>query len=133
MLETASETTRSSPAREALRVNLIVGRARLRLSQEALAKRAGLSRPTISRIERCAAPDVGLDVIERLSTALETSVSELFAPVDEGPADDAEIARRAAAPDDDYIDADALIAAMEEAARPAVQRYSRAGRPPVAR
>ena len=41
-----------APAREVLRVNVIVGRARARLSQEELADRAGISRPTLSRRTR---------------------------------------------------------------------------------
>ncbi|MBV8748740.1 MAG: helix-turn-helix transcriptional regulator, partial [Candidatus Eremiobacteraeota bacterium] len=39
-------------ALESLRANVIVGRARAHLSQDALAERAGISRPTVSRIER---------------------------------------------------------------------------------
>jgi transcriptional regulator with XRE-family HTH domain len=124
---------RGSPAREALRGNIIVGRARLRLSQEALAQRAGVSRPTISRIERGAAADIGIDVVERLAGALGVSVAELFTPRRDARADDAELARRAAASDDEFVDAGVLLEAIDEATAREIERYSRAGRPPLAR
>jgi transcriptional regulator with XRE-family HTH domain len=132
MQNKASNRARA-PALEALRANVIVGRARTRLSQEALAKRAGVSRPTISRIERGAADDVGLDVIQRIADALEVTVSELFVLPSGARVDDAELARRAGAPDDEFVDADALLDAVDEAAGRSPERYSRAGRPPVAR
>jgi hypothetical protein len=50
--------------------------------------------------------------------------------------DDDELARRAAAPDEEFVDARAVLEAVDEAAdRPTtgIERYSRAGRPPVAR
>jgi hypothetical protein len=50
--------------------------------------------------------------------------------------DDAELARRAAASDDEFIDADDVLHAVDEAAGAgpsAITRYSRAGRPPVRR
>jgi transcriptional regulator with XRE-family HTH domain len=134
----------SDGARELLSVNVVVGRARTRLSQHALAERSGVSRPTISRIER-AAVDVGIDAIERIATALGMQVSELFVPGDTGILDDAELARRAAAPNREFVDADALLAAIDEAdsgnaggtgvdaKRSRVRRFSRAGRPPVGR
>ena len=120
-----------APAREVLRVNVIVGRARARLSQEELADRAGISRPTLSRVER-AAGDVGLDVIERIASALGVAVAELLVPPSEARVDDRELARRAAAAEDEFVDADALLEAIDEAAGP-IERYSRAGRPSLAR
>lgn len=120
-----------APAREVLRVNVIVGRARARLSQEELAEHAGISRPTLSRVER-AAGDVGLDVIERIAGALGVAVADLLVPPCEGRVDDRELARRAAAPEDEFVDADALLEAVDEAAG-RIERYSRAGRPSVAR
>jgi transcriptional regulator with XRE-family HTH domain len=128
---TITESARA-PALEALRVNVIVGRARARLSQDELAKRASVSRQTISRIER-AATDVGIDVVDRIATALGTTVSELLVPFGPDRVDDEELARRAAAPREESIDARALLAAVDEAAgRPAeLERFSRAGRPPV--
>jgi transcriptional regulator with XRE-family HTH domain len=132
-MKSGLELGRVSPALDALRVSLIVERARLRLSQEALAERSGVSRPTISRIERGAAVDVGLDVIERLARALDISVAKLFAPQSRARVDDPELARRAAASDDEFVDARALFEAIDEAEGREIERYSRAGRPPLAR
>ena len=73
-MNNTSEAARLS-ALESLRINVIVERARARLSQSELAKKAGVSRQTISRIER-ASSDVGLAVIERIATALGTSPPE---------------------------------------------------------
>jgi transcriptional regulator with XRE-family HTH domain len=126
---------RASPAREALRVNLIVGRARARLSQQAFAERAGISRPTVSRIERGIADDVGLDVLERIAGALGVLVADLFVLASSDRVDDAELARRATATDE-FVDADDLFAAIDEAAgrkSSEIPRYSRAGRPTVRR
>lgn len=122
-----------APALEALRANVIVGRARARLSQEGLAARAGISRPTVSRIERGVADDVGLDVIQRIADALDVPVAELFVLPSSTRVDDAELARRSDAADEEFVDADALLDAVDEAAERPPERYSRAGRPPVAR
>jgi transcriptional regulator with XRE-family HTH domain len=119
-----------SPAKEILSGNVILGRARARLSQEALADRAGVSRPTISRIERSAEGDVSLETIERIAHALGIAVAELFVPAGSDAVDDREIRRRANAADDEFIDAEVLIDAIEEA-RPT--KYSNAGRKPVSR
>ena len=125
---------RAAPAMEALRANLIVGRARARLSQEQLAHRSGVSRPTISRIERGIADDVGIQTVQRLADALGLRLVDMLALTDHGSVDDGELARRAAASDDESVDADALFAAIDEAERPAaLERYSRAGRPRVRR
>jgi len=124
-----------APALEALRVNLIVGRARTQLSQEQLAEKARISRPTISRIER-GVGDVKIDVIQRIADALGVTVADLFVPTSAEGMDDAEIARRAADAREDFVDADALFEAIDEAARPAgerIRRYSRRGRPALAR
>jgi transcriptional regulator with XRE-family HTH domain len=120
-----------APAREVLRVNVIVGRARVRLSQEELAEHAGISRPTLSRVER-AAGDVGLDVIERIAGALGVAVADLLVPLREDRVGNRELARRAAAPDNEFVDADALLEAVDEAAG-RIERYSRAGRPSLGR
>lgn len=125
-----------APALEALRVNVIVGRAKARLSQDQLAQRAGISRPTLSRIERGTAGDVGIETVERIAAALGVAFAELFVLPNASRVDDAELARRAAAPAEERVDARALLAALDEAAdRPTegIERYSRAGRPPVAR
>ncbi len=125
------------PAQEILRINTIVGRARTHLSQEQLAERADVSRPTISRIER-GVGDVGVDVVERIATALGITVAELFTAESSEAVDDAEFDRRAAASDDEFDDARQVLDAVDEAAgrRPVqvpANRYSRAGRPQLAR
>lgn len=119
-------------AMEALRVNLIVGRAREKISQAELAEMASVSRPTISRIER-GTTHVSVDVVQRLADALDTSVSELFLSKGEDRPDEAELIRRASAPRSEFIEADALMAASNEAAGFPFQRYSKAGRPPMVR
>jgi len=129
-----TEQAARAPALETLRGNIIVGRARAQLSQDDLAERAGVSRPTISRIERGVASDVGIDIVQRIANALGITVAELFIPASAVHVDDDELARRAADPDSEFIDARTLLDAIDEAAgRPPLDRYSRAGRPPVAR
>src|ERR1700730_1696469 len=96
---TTSNPSRA-PALEALRVNVIVGRAQARLPQEQLAERAGISRPTVSRLER-AAGDVGVEVVQRIADALGKTVADLFVPAGPDRVDDDELARRAAAPDEE--------------------------------
>jgi transcriptional regulator with XRE-family HTH domain len=121
---------------EALRINVIVARARVRLSQEQLALRAGVSRPTISRIER-ASGDVGVEVVQRIADALGTTVSDLFVCEGEDNPSEDEILRRASAPASEFVDARAFLAALDEAdgrtAGVEMERYSRAGRPPLSR
>lgn len=120
------------PALEALRVNVIIGRARARLSQEQLAERAGVSRPTVSRIERGAA-DVGIEVVQQIADALGVAVSELFVPAGDDRLDDSEIAARLDTGEDEFIDARAVLEAVDEAAGREIERYSRAGRPALDR
>jgi transcriptional regulator with XRE-family HTH domain len=119
-------------AMETLRVNLIVARARAKLSQVELAEMALVSRPTISRIER-GTTHISVDVVQRLADALGTSVSELFLSCGVDRPDEAELIRRASAPRSEFIEAGALMAAFDEAAGHAIQRYSKAGRPALAR
>ncbi len=119
-------------AMEALRVNLIVARARAKISQAELAAKASVSRPTISRIER-GTTHVSVDTVQRLADALKTSVSELVLSRGVDRPDEAELIRRASAPRSEFIEADALMAAFDEAAGHPVQRYSKAGRPTMAR
>ena len=125
-----------SPAVEALSVNVVVARAFARLSQAQLAERAGISRPTLSKIERGVARDVSIGIIQRIADALGTDVAELLVP----PPDmhhvesDEEIAQRiASATAADIVDADVLLAAIDEADATPRKRYSNAGRPRVAR
>ena len=64
-------------ARKILAANLRAHRARLGLSQEVLADRAGLHRTYVGSVERCER-NVSLDNIERLAVALRVSVAELL-------------------------------------------------------
>jgi transcriptional regulator with XRE-family HTH domain len=127
-----------APALETLRVNVIVGRARARLSQQQLAERAGISRPTVSRLER-GVGDVGIDAVQRIADALGIAIADLFVPPSSTGVDDTELARRAAAPNSEFGDARELLKALDEAndrrrqGSTPLERYSRAGRPPVAR
>lgn len=127
----ATQHTRA-PALEDLRVNLIVERARARLSQQDLADRSGVGRNTISRIER-GTDDVSVDVVARLASTLGTTVQGLFTSgAGYDRPDDDEINRRGEASEDEFIDADTLLDAVDEAAGREIPRYSRAGRPAMA-
>lgn len=128
-----SISTARAPARaaaqERLARNVIISRARRGLSQAELADRAGISRTKLSHIE--GGGGAGLDIVDRLAAALSVDVTNLFAR-DRGdaPADDAEL--EALATEDDTVDARTLLAAVDEAAGHAPERYSRAGRPRLA-
>ena len=125
-----------SPAVEALRVNVVVERAIARLSQAQLAERAGISRPTLSKIERGVAPDVSIGIIQRIADALGVPITHLLAPLPDmhRVETDEEIAQRMElATDADFVDADVLIAAIKEADAIPRKRYSNAGRPRLAR
>ncbi len=124
-----------SPAVEALSVNVVVERAFARLSQAQLAERAGISRPTLSKIERGVAPDVSIGIIQRIADALGTSVADLLVPppdMDRVETDEEIAHRMATATPADFVDADVLLAAIAEADAPPRKRYSNAGRPPLA-
>lgn len=124
-----------SPAVEALRVNVVVERAIARLSQAQLAERAGISRPTLSKIERGVAPDVSIGIIQRIADALGTSVANLLVPTPDvhRVETDEEIAQRmATATAADFVDIDVLLAAIDEADAVPRKRYSNAGRPRLA-
>ncbi|MGH7737783.1 MAG: helix-turn-helix transcriptional regulator [Candidatus Tyrphobacter sp.] len=108
---------------EALRINLVVLRARAGLSQAALAKRSGVSRAIISELEQ-GRGDVRLTTLARVAQALGATVNELLEPWHPHPPTEDELARRAR--EDDFIDAEALLGAIDESA--AVPRYSRRGR-----
>ncbi|MBV8370856.1 MAG: helix-turn-helix transcriptional regulator [Candidatus Eremiobacteraeota bacterium] len=85
------------------------------MSQAQLAKRANVSRQTISRIER-AATDIRIEVVERIASALGVTVADLFASTGAKRVNDRELARRAATPRRDYVDARDLLLAVDEAA-----------------
>ena len=67
----------SKGARQRLAANLRGARARLGLSQERLAERAGLHRTYVGGIER-AERNVSIDNIERLAAALEVDIVDLL-------------------------------------------------------
>jgi transcriptional regulator with XRE-family HTH domain len=118
---------------EDLSAGVIGLRARRELSQSALCKLAGVSRDTLSRIERCEA-DPTLSVIDKLAKAFGVAVSDLFvSDVGDDLPDDAELARLASLGHEGWVDADALMAAMDEASGSGPARYSRAGRPRLVR
>jgi putative transcriptional regulator len=118
-------------SREILNGNLIFERARARLSQAALAEAAGVTRQTISEIERGVANPT-LDVIERIANALGVGADRLFVYRRPGLVDDVELARRRAEAPEESVDAWDALAAIEEAAGRDPARYSRAGRPRLA-
>lgn len=113
------------PLQEYLRAHLVVERARKSLSQAELAKRAGVSRYTIVKLESGEDANPRLDVLGRIAFALGVAVHELLAPIaDPHDASDGELERRAETPASDYVDAEQLLSAVEEAA----VRQSAAGR-----
>jgi transcriptional regulator with XRE-family HTH domain len=122
-----------TPALGALRANLIFERAQRRLSQQGLADLAGIGRATLSRIESAAADDVGLSTIQRLADALGIKVTRLLESGHTGPVDDDEIIRRMQDPPSEFVDAREWLKAWDEADAGVVDRYSKAGRPPISR
>jgi transcriptional regulator with XRE-family HTH domain len=70
---------KTGESRKVLAQNLRAHRGRLKLSQEALADRAGLHRTYVGSIERCER-NVSLDNIERLANALSVQVAQLLRP-----------------------------------------------------
>ncbi len=113
-------------AMELLSTNVVVLRAQRRLSQAELAKHAGIARQTISKIEG-GIGNVRVDILAKLAAALACSLADLFEPMPPS-ADDAEIRRRMHAPASEFVDADILMSALDEADR-SRPRYSHAGRP----
>jgi len=114
-------------ARRALKVNLIILRAKRGLSQVDLARHAGVSRTVVSDLEQ-GRGDARLATLARIASALETTIAELLEPWRPATVSEEELVHRARLSDDRFIDADALFAALGEA--DGVQRYSRRGRPP---
>jgi transcriptional regulator with XRE-family HTH domain len=112
-----------SLAREALRFNVLFRRAQKRLSQAALAERAGVSRTILSAIEN-GEGNVTLDSIEKLAETLDISVADLFTQNVRSGASEADLARRAHDGPEAYVDADDFLAALDDRAG----RYSPRGR-----
>lgn len=121
-----------SPAQEALAANVLTLRARRKFSQAVLAERAGISRPTVVRIE-LGEGDPKLEILSKIAAALGVGIPDLFlADSGDETADDDELARRAAQGREGNVDAWSLLHAVDEAAGHNPKRYSRAGRPRVA-
>ena len=116
------------PSREILSGNLIVARARARISQSALAEAAGITRQTISDIERGSA-NVTLDILDKIVAALGISIDRLFEPPFRGVVDDDELIRRRNAPRQDFVDARDLHVAIDEAAGRPTSGYRASRRP----
>lgn len=100
--------------REKIGANLIIARARARLTQARLARAAGVTRQTVSDIER-GATNATVDVLDELAKALTIPIEQLFAPGFTGFVDDDEINRRRVLPRTERVNARALHAAIEEA------------------
>lgn len=78
MLAVMSDLTNRRVDLSVLKDRLRERREVLRLDQEALAERAGMSPAYISRLERGAIPNPKVFDLERVATALGTSVGELM-------------------------------------------------------
>lgn len=120
-----------SSLQRVLRAHLISERAQSRLSQADLADRAGVSRYTIVRLESGGYPNPGLELLGKIAGALRVGVHDLLAPIELDMPSDAELERRAAAPRSEFVDADVLLAAIDEA--DGRRRYSNRGRRRVER
>lgn len=124
-------------ARQALRENLVVRRATHRLSQAELAKKAGVSRPIVIKLEQ-GSGNVTLDSLARIASALGCTVVELLEPWQPIEETDEELESRAKAPPEDFTEARELLAAIDEARavkirRPAARRRKVARRSPSRR
>jgi transcriptional regulator with XRE-family HTH domain len=113
----------TSVPNKALRINLLVLRAKNGISQATLARRTGVSRAIVSELEQ-GRGDVRLTTLARLASGLGVTIGELLEPWHPQPPTEAELSRRAR--DDEFIDADTLLAALDESDR--IPRYSRRGR-----
>jgi transcriptional regulator with XRE-family HTH domain len=122
-----------------LSANLTFERAKQRISQAELAKRAGISRYTIVRLESAEYANPGLQMLDKLAQALGIPVHRLLRPaeVDDRTPSDEELLRRMQDPESEFVDVDDLFTVIDEAARAARQlgarrRYSNRGRRRVA-
>ena len=117
--ESNSMAVVSSPTppstREKIGANLIIARAQARITQAQLAHAAGVTRQTVSDIER-GATNATVDVLDKLAKALTIPIEQLFVLGFSGVVDDDEIASRRALPRAERVNARALHAAIEEAA-----------------
>jgi transcriptional regulator with XRE-family HTH domain len=105
--------------------NVLILRATARLSQQALADKAGLSRVAVSEIERATSTNPSYGTLYRIAAALDACVTDLLAPFQQGEPTTEEIRQRALDPDSQFVNAEAL----QEAISNGQIRYSPAGRP----
>ena len=119
--------SQESVTRDALRFNVLFRRAQLRLSQSALAERAGVSRPVVSDLE-CGRANATIDVLDRIATALETSVVDLLTKRAKPQDSAADLERRAADGPEAFVDSVAFLAALDEQTPGTASRYSNRGR-----
>ncbi len=116
----------------ALRENIVVYRARVRLSQVELAEKASLSRPVLSKMEQgTGAPT--FDSLAKIAGVLGCSIADLLLHEHDVEVSDNEVLRRAASDTSDDVDVDQLLEALDEANQraPRLQRYSTKGRKPA--
>ncbi len=71
---------------------------------------------------RRGAGDVGVDVVQRIADALGVSVASLFDAANSSIVNDDELSRRSTAGDDEFVDAEALLEAIDETAGPEIER-----------
>lgn len=111
--------TPSSPqaTRKRIGVQVVLARARARLTQAELARAAGVTRQTVSDIER-ASTNATVDVLDQIANALSIPIDRLFTPTSDltGVVDADEITRRRVSPRTELVSARALHAAIDEAA-----------------
>jgi transcriptional regulator with XRE-family HTH domain len=75
-------TARIETLRVCAACNIKLARLRQEITQEELTQRIGMARGYIGHVERNA-PDLTLDVLERIAHGLKTDVSNLIAPTEE--------------------------------------------------
>jgi transcriptional regulator with XRE-family HTH domain len=134
MVARTSPGLRSAPTLlRHLRAHLISERARMRMSQAELAKRAKLARYTVVRIESGENTNPRLDVLVRIAAALEVPVHTLLEPIPPPlELSDEELAHRwRTTPKSEYVSADDVLSAWDEA--DGGERYSKRGRRRLAR
>jgi transcriptional regulator with XRE-family HTH domain len=126
-------TAVDSAARDALRFHLVFRRAKQKLSQSALAERAGVSRPVISELEQ-GRGNVTLGVLSRIAAALDATPAQLLTVPSRGSTDE-DVLRRDKEGLENFVDAWDFLEALDESGDAAeeVARYSKRGRRPAVR
>jgi len=98
---------------DALKFNILFRRAQMRLSQDALAKRADVPLRIVSDLE-FGCGNATLNVLVRIACALEISVADLLTQHVQPGNSDADIERRAADGDESYVSARDLLGALDD-------------------